>query len=768
MLTSTPNISDFDPSIIPFQLKVLKDLASFDYEKGTYEILLSGSVGCLREDALISTIFGKVPIGDIKKQDYLLTYHEKSNQFGITQGSGAYPKGRGNLYRVISAHEEFVANENHLIATSHNKYERICDLFSRGSSFVAPYIQHQTNQEFYQKAFVLCVLNYFETILNLINHCVIRIHQCGQQLPQQLKIFLDDFPLLNDVQEFGLFFYSHKSVPVDDLLVPAPTHDHISGLPFRLSMQDFFHILENMPLGEEGVCIQSDSKSYEHILGSNLIRMLCQTQTGHPKDVLYFLSKFCFLLYSSFIPPSISITNTTYKLERLTSNDWYWDMKIPNTNNYLSHGLIHHNSAKTLLMAHIAVLYCLKYPNNTGLLGRKSIGDLRDTLLLKILDHMEGVLVEGEDYDFHRANLMITFKNNSKLICRSWADKRYTKMRSLDLSFALIEEVTENNSEEFKSFYKEVYGRIGRLSHIKEKFIIGATNPDSPAHAAHEYFIESKNPNRKVYYSLTKDNPFLPKAYIEGLRNTLTAQEARRMLEGEWVEIRREFVYYAFTDERNVKKPFLPNLAFPIAISFDFNISAKKPMSVTLSQYYNGNFYYFDEVVIFSSNTRDVCDELIARGTMDLNTRFIIRGDASGRAQSSKFNQSDYDIIENILSNYVTKDGRRTNVVIDVPLSNPPVRKRHVLVNGQLLNANNETHLFVSENCTMTIKGLRLTKMKEGAGYIEDDNDPWQHVTTALGYNVVRELENTETLYNFNQGTIHGDKVTERKRFARY
>jgi hypothetical protein len=36
----------------------------------------------------------------------------------------------------------------------------------------------------------------------------------------------------------------------------------------------------------------------------------------------------------------------------------------------------------------------------------------------------------------------------------------------------------------------------------------------------------------------------------------------------------------------------------------------------------------------------------------------------------------------------------------------------------------------------MVDKGLRLTKMKHGAGFIEDDSDPWQHVTSAVGYGI--------------------------------
>lgn len=423
-------------------------------------------------------------------------------------------------------------------------------------------------------------------------------------------------------------------------------------------------------------------------------------------------------------------------------------------------------SAKSILMAHIAVTQCLKYPNNIGLIGRKSLTDLKDTILRKIIDHIDGDLIEGTHYEFNKASNRLSFFNGSELICRSWADKRYNKVRSLDLSFAIIEELTENNSTEFKELYKEIFARVGRLPHVKTNFIICATNPDSPAHAAHEYFIESDLPTRHVYYSITEQNPFLPKSYIDNLKNTYTAQEARRMLYGEWVEIRTEFVYYAFMEQRNVIDSYQINLKYPIRIAYDFNIGQGKPMSVCFFQYVDEKFYFFDEVVIKGSNTLETCDEMIARGFLEIPTKFIVHGDASGRAKSSKYNRSDYDIIEKVFTNYETKRGDRVNIEIDIPLSNPPVRKRHILVNGQLSNANCESHVFITRNCKTLIKGFRLTKLKDGGQYIEDDSDEWQHITTAAGYGIVRVLDNKESSNNFSQGTIYGTTTQTGRRLT--
>lgn len=416
-------------------------------------------------------------------------------------------------------------------------------------------------------------------------------------------------------------------------------------------------------------------------------------------------------------------------------------------------------SAKTILMAHIAVINCLRYPKNIGLIGRRTMPDLKDTILKKVLDHVDGVLKEGIHYQHNKSSSKIEFFNGSEILCRSWADKSYTKVRSLDLGFAIIEEVTENTSEEFQEVYKEIFARIGRLRHVKKNFIICATNPGSPAHFAYDYFISSNIPTRKVYYSLTEQNPFLPKTYITNLKNTFSPQEARRMLYGEWIEIRSEFIYYNFSEQKNVIDDYKINLRYPIYISYDFNIGEGKPMSCCLYQRINEKFYFFAEVVITGSNTRETCDEMIARGILDIPTKFIIHGDAAGRSKSSKYNKSDYDIIEQIFSAYQTKLGNRVNFEVDVPLSNPPVRKRHIVMNGQFENANGEVNLFVARECKTLIKGFRLTKLKQGGKYIEDDSDSWQHITTAAGYGVLRDIDNEDSQENLSIGSIYGHKI---------
>lgn len=412
-----------------------------------------------------------------------------------------------------------------------------------------------------------------------------------------------------------------------------------------------------------------------------------------------------------------------------------------------------YGSAKSILMAHIAITHCLFNPGARVLLGRKSMPDLKDTIFKKVVDHIQGDLIETRQYIINLTSSSIKFSNGSEIITRSWGDKQYKKFRSLELSGAIIEELTENDSDEFLGFYKELIPRVGRLPGIKENFIIAATNPDAPSHSAYEYFFLSDSERRMVFLSRTDQNPFLPDTYIQQIKEALTPQEIKRYVYGEWLEIGRDVIYYAYNRVNNgTIKDYKIDRAYPIYLSWDFNIGDGKPMSATLSQYIGKKFYFFDEIILHSSRTLDVLEEVNAREYFDYDCEWVIHGDATGKSRNTRSIKSDYDIISEYLGNLQGIYGM-IRYRMDVPISNPPVRERHSLVNGQLENALGQHHLFIDpKKCKTLDKGLRMTKLKKGGSYIEDDSSDYQHCTTALGYHVCRILKQEKIKNSFRKG----------------
>jgi len=392
-------------------------------------------------------------------------------------------------------------------------------------------------------------------------------------------------------------------------------------------------------------------------------------------------------------------------------------------------------SSKSLTLAHLAIKHCLRFRGARVLVGRRSMPDLRLTIWAKLLEHLNGSLVEGVDYTVNLSRLEIKFGNKSEIICKSWADGQFMKMRSLELSAAILEEILESDDEGL-DVYNEIKMRIGRLPHIRESWICSATNPGDPASWLYKHFITpnsngQKHLTRHVYYSVTTDNPYLPPQYIDQLKRDLDPKLALRMLYGQWLSIAGDVVYHQYNSEAQyLRKPYTINPAFPVVLSWDFNLSLGKPMSMCCMQYIDDTFHIFDEVVIEGARTADTIDELDHKGLLRTDWSYQICGDAAGKHRDTRGSRSDWDIILKELQN------RNLKVDFLVPPSNPGVRNRHNKVNAYCKNAEGKVRLFVYGKAPTVDEGLRLVKLKPGANFVEDDTKRYQHCTTALGYAV--------------------------------
>jgi hypothetical protein len=207
------------------------------------------------------------------------------------------------------------------------------------------------------------------------------------------------------------------------------------------------------------------------------------------------------------------------------------------------------------------------------------------------------------------------------------------------------------------------------------------------------------------------------------------------MLEGQWTEIDEEVVYYNYKTSRNFKEHnYAFDPAYPIDLSHDFNIGEGKPMSAVASQLIDGKFHFAKTFIVDGARTTDIMDEIASSGLFDQFSKFRIFGDASGKSRDTRSIKSDYDIIKQYLDNYQRTDSVKLQYEMMVPLANPPIRERHNLLNAQCHNANGEIKLYVYKEAENLDEGFRLTKLKKGGNYIEDDSFRFQHVTTAAGY----------------------------------
>lgn len=400
-------------------------------------------------------------------------------------------------------------------------------------------------------------------------------------------------------------------------------------------------------------------------------------------------------------------------------------------------------SAKTIEHIHELVKECLQTPNSRWIMVRRALKDLKRTSWLVLLNHISDIphLVKS----YNKTDMRIVFVNGSEIIGDSYDDMNLTKFQSLELSGVDIEEVNEMPQE----VYTALKLRVGRVVGVKRNRIQARCNPDGPDHWLYKYFIkDTSHPNKKVFYSLTDQNPFLPKWYIENLRRDLDPKMAKRMLEGQWIEIAGESVYYNYLSSRNFKRDEVFNIdpAYPIRIGHDFNVGHGKPMSCFVGQLINDVWHIKKTYLMDGFRTLDIVEEMANDGVFEYRTSFRVYGDASGRSRDTRSNQTDWTIIEDFLSNYKRKDGSSLEFSIDVPRANPPVKRRWKNLNTKFMNALGEVKLYIYKEAADADEGFRLTKLKKGSGLVEDDSLRTQHVSSsAIGYAIdyVEEYESS-------------------------
>jgi PBSX family phage terminase large subunit len=399
-------------------------------------------------------------------------------------------------------------------------------------------------------------------------------------------------------------------------------------------------------------------------------------------------------------------------------------------------------SAKSIVLAHLAVTHCLQFAQARVCLGRRTMPDLKETIYATVLEHLRNdpQLEEGVDWRAVPTKGYVRFANGSEIVSRAWGDRKGgKKARSLNISMLIVEELTENDDKD-KAAIEELVQRVGRLRHVPEKVFVAATNPDEPDHWVFSYFIATTSPNRKVIYSITTDNPFLDSLYHQTLLRDLDPRMALRMIHGRWISIAKEGVYHQY--DRDLHEPpaaYSVDPSLPIVVSFDFNIGVGKPLSCTFSQFKGGVKHFFAEVVIEGARTQNALEDAWNRGLFDLPTQYYIRGDASGTHKDTRNNLNDYMVIDEWLKNQVRKDGSRIMWLRQVPVQNPPVRARHNVVNAWLRNDLGQVRIQVYPGCKVLREGMKLVKLKKGAEYVEDDSKFFQHVTTAAAYDIYYE-----------------------------
>ena len=381
-------------------------------------------------------------------------------------------------------------------------------------------------------------------------------------------------------------------------------------------------------------------------------------------------------------------------------------------------------TGKTAALCHEAVQLALVNKGRTGLIGAPTYPMLRDVALPTVIEVLEK---RGVNYDHNKSAFTIRLAGGGSTIAFRTLDQP-ERLRGTNLAWFGIDEVTYTKEEAWLRLE-------ARLRDPKATALAGiaAGTPKGFDWVYHRFrnqpvegyeLVEAKPFENEHLLEQTPD-------YYERLKNSYDEHFYQQEVLGQFVNLGAGRVYHAFDRNEHVGE-FQMRDGEPLLWSWDFNIN---PMASVICQRAGPLLYVLDEIVLRTSSTPEVCEEFLRRyGKHRGGLR--IYGDATGGRRSSASTDSDHELIRAFLSR-----NRDLHGELVVGRSNPLVRDRINTMNGQLMNAQGERRLFVSERCRELIQDLEQVSYKPNSGQIDKDRDSDRtHVSDALGYLVWEEF----------------------------
>jgi hypothetical protein len=250
---------------------------------------------------------------------------------------------------------------------------------------------------------------------------------------------------------------------------------------------------------------------------------------------------------------------------------------------------------------------------------------------------------------------------------------------------------------------------------------------------------KATDPNWGVIHAPSSEAWWWTEEELAEAKKNMSDLQYRQEILAEFVNLRSGKVYYAFSDANKTETcPFAQGKwspYHPLVLGPDFNVS---PMSWSLGQYAYEKWWWFDEIRLMDSNTHEAALELRDKimmmkeeGWRAADPGLLICGDASGKARSTKSNQSDYDILKGVL-----KEAGITYRDI-TPEANPSIKDRINAMNAQFKNAAGQISSFVHPTgAKWLVHDLERVVWKSGSDFTLDPGKDKMltHMSDGAGY----------------------------------
>ena len=278
-----------------------------------------------------------------------------------------------------------------------------------------------------------------------------------------------------------------------------------------------------------------------------------------------------------------------------------------------------------------------------------------------------------------------------------------------EVGYSLIDEADVLPTNKMKEVFVKVIGR--NRADIGEENKLDFVSTPEGFKFLYDFFITNKSPNKVLIRASTLNNPFLPKSYIESLKESYTDAQLKAYLNGEFVNLTSGSVYTNYDREANhTDRTVQKNDTLHIGI--DFNITNMNAVINVIE----GKIYYAVDEIVGAYDTSDVVRILKHRFP---NHSIVIYPDASGQNRSTS-GKTDLKIL------------KEAKFTVKSPTKNPLVRDRVNSLNLALKNNKGERTLLINSNtCPALSQALENQTYKNG---VPDKEGGFDHINEAQGY----------------------------------
>ena len=310
--------------------------------------------------------------------------------------------------------------------------------------------------------------------------------------------------------------------------------------------------------------------------------------------------------------------------------------------------------------------------------------------------------------DINETNLTIRIKKSNSVISLKSADQP-DALRGTGINFLIL--------DEFADIDKRTWFEVLRAS-VADTLgdVLFTGTPRGYGNWSYEMYLKGKQDEEwESFQFTTLQGGMVDKRELEQARLDLDVRTFRQEFEGTF-ENYAGAVYYNFHPVESVNDKQI-DWKKPLHIGMDFNVD---PMSASVAQIEKEKIYFVDEIVIYSSNTDEMCQEIHDRYGTKIPI-FIYPDPASRQRKTSAGGRTDLSILQN------------AGFKVKAKFKHTAIRDRVNAVNSRLKDSQGKRYIFVSQSCKTLIKGLQRQIYKENTN-IPDKEDGYDHMNDALGY----------------------------------